>query len=520
MSDTMIIKRNLQNTAIMNFLGGSLPALISNNKNKVELYLFKPSQQGNILWSYSLQSSDILNKPRLVGIQPNDILLILGQLKPQQNMKIKPKIKSNKLAVISINNYMWNRIRGIDSPGLFVNSANTSIATSCTNLITQKNYFKLLAGYTTDMEILYQDCNSAQDTEFKTLNIEPAQENDSPIMNFSVYERSYNVQLARSSSDYFSTTSMNMNQNNNGLKHRFEEYRNPELFICDFKNVQINNREKFVNFNTTESLVKCITGIAPNCWKHIGFTFRINDTGVPNRTSPKSILSIGPIRCILTYTDTVQIALSNRNETVINTQPIISNTWYRIGITYSGSEMILSVLNISNYKVQELTVDNLINARMVVNTNDKESLMPNNQFPNLKLGKDQFESFRGDLKYVTFYKETMVFENILKELDEKLNKGWVDMDKEIRTADFYEHCSYMGKSATLPEGQYNENVVSELLADNLLSSVKIPFGMNVKLYDEPNFNGQQLNLYMNNRCLVDSGFNDKASSLAVNDFRT
>ena len=55
---------------------------------------------------------------------------------------------------------------------------------------------------------------------------------------------------------------------------------------------------------------------------------------------------------------------------------------------------------------------------------------------------------------------------------------------------------------------------------HLLSSVKIPFGMNVKLYDEPNFNGQQLNLYMNNRCLVDSGFNDKASSLAVNDFRT
>jgi hypothetical protein len=519
MSDEAVTKRNLQNTAIMNFLGGSLLSIRPNNNNKVELYLFKPSQRGNILWSYSLQNSNILNKPRLTGIQPNDILLILGQLKVQQNTQIKPKIKSNKLTSISINNYMWNRIRGIDSPGLFVNSSAISVAKSCSVLNAQQNnYFKILAGYTPDMEIVYQDCNSTQDKELKTLGVEPAKDDESPIIQFGVYERSYSVQVAQSASDYFSTASININQMNNGLRHRFEEYRNPELFICDFKNIQVNNREKFINFSSNDSVVGCVTGIAPNCWKHIGFTFRINDTGVPNRTSPKSILSIGPIKCALTYTDTVKIALYNRNESVINTQPITANVWYRIGITYSGSEMLLSVLNV-NSKVESASANRMTTIRMGVNTNDKESLLPNNQFPSLKLGRDQFESFRGDLKYVTFYKELITFENIIKELEDTWSRGWVNMDKERRTASFYQHCSYLGKTVGLSEGQYNQDVVSEMLADNLLSSVKIPGGMNVKLYDLPNFTGQQLNLSMNNRCLVDRGFNDKASSLAVNDFQ-
>jgi hypothetical protein len=146
---------------------------------------------------------------------------------------------------------MWNRIRGIDSPGLFVNSQAISVAKSCSNVVQNKdNYFKVLTGYSPDMEIVYQDCNSTQDKDLKTLNIKAAKDEDAPIIQFGVYERSYSVQIVQSSSDYFSTSSMNINQDNNGLKHRFEEYRNPELFICNFRNIQINNREKNINFNS------------------------------------------------------------------------------------------------------------------------------------------------------------------------------------------------------------------------------------------------------------------------------
>ncbi len=83
-------------------------------------------------------------------------------------------------------------------------------------------------------------------------------------------------------------------------------------------------------------------------------------------------------------------------------------------------------------------------------------------------------------------------------------------------ATFYKDCNYGGKAVSLPVGNYN---LSSLNAKGILnddiSSLKVNSGYEVQLYWDDNFSGSSLVVGANNSCLVNNGWNDKASSLRV-----
>jgi hypothetical protein len=83
-----------------------------------------------------------------------------------------------------------------------------------------------------------------------------------------------------------------------------------------------------------------------------------------------------------------------------------------------------------------------------------------------------------------------------------------------RKVTFYEHCNYEGRSWDLDEGEFSwvENVG---IPNDLISSVKVPPGMQVILYEHSNFDGRQLILTNDEPCLVGKEFNDHTSSIRI-----
>lgn len=79
----------------------------------------------------------------------------------------------------------------------------------------------------------------------------------------------------------------------------------------------------------------------------------------------------------------------------------------------------------------------------------------------------------------------------------------------------YQHSSYNGWGVTLAEGSYT---ASDLVAlggvDNDISSIKVPLGYNVTLYDGDNFTGNDYEVGPGNISFL-SGFNDVVSSIVV-----
>ncbi|RAJ83468.1 polysaccharide lyase-like protein [Chitinophaga dinghuensis] len=81
----------------------------------------------------------------------------------------------------------------------------------------------------------------------------------------------------------------------------------------------------------------------------------------------------------------------------------------------------------------------------------------------------------------------------------------------------YQNCSYGGWSASFGPGQYNTAaIVAAGGLDNDASSLKIPAGVTVTLFDGDNFTGDSLVLTSDASCLKNtSTFNDRTSSLKV-----
>ena len=81
-------------------------------------------------------------------------------------------------------------------------------------------------------------------------------------------------------------------------------------------------------------------------------------------------------------------------------------------------------------------------------------------------------------------------------------------------ATFYYHCWYDGPSVQLGRGDYNINQMG--LPNDSISSVRVPAGLIVVLYEHAGFQGRTLTLTSDNACLVyNSGFNDTASSIRI-----
>ncbi|MDO8342685.1 MAG: carbohydrate-binding protein [Cellvibrio sp.] len=80
----------------------------------------------------------------------------------------------------------------------------------------------------------------------------------------------------------------------------------------------------------------------------------------------------------------------------------------------------------------------------------------------------------------------------------------------------FQHCSYGGYSAGLGVGTYNLGQLITLgVINNDISSIQVPSGYKVTLYNDDNFAGSSVVLTGNDTCLVAKNFNDMVSSIRV-----
>lgn len=80
-------------------------------------------------------------------------------------------------------------------------------------------------------------------------------------------------------------------------------------------------------------------------------------------------------------------------------------------------------------------------------------------------------------------------------------------------AKFYEYCDYDGVVAELPVGEYGPKELR--LPDNSISSVKVPQGLKVVLYDNDNKTGPKLELTSDVACLMINEFNNITSRIVI-----
>lgn len=86
------------------------------------------------------------------------------------------------------------------------------------------------------------------------------------------------------------------------------------------------------------------------------------------------------------------------------------------------------------------------------------------------------------------------------------------------TADvkLFQHCNYGGYSAVLPVGNYNTQALNALgVKDNDVSSIRVPAGYKVTLFNNDNFTGNSIERTQDDSCFVSASFNDVASSIRV-----
>ena len=83
-----------------------------------------------------------------------------------------------------------------------------------------------------------------------------------------------------------------------------------------------------------------------------------------------------------------------------------------------------------------------------------------------------------------------------------------------KKAKFYEHCGYKGAIWELGVGNYNW-VGDVGIPNDSISSVIVPSGLTVVLYQHANGGGRSIKLTSDRWCLVDQGFNDATSSIQI-----
>lgn len=80
----------------------------------------------------------------------------------------------------------------------------------------------------------------------------------------------------------------------------------------------------------------------------------------------------------------------------------------------------------------------------------------------------------------------------------------------------YEHCGYKGFKATLAPGNYDlKDLINKGVINDDISSLKVPKGFEVVVYEHHHFQGRKLKFRSNDTCLVNNNFNDRISSIKV-----
>jgi hypothetical protein len=80
----------------------------------------------------------------------------------------------------------------------------------------------------------------------------------------------------------------------------------------------------------------------------------------------------------------------------------------------------------------------------------------------------------------------------------------------------YEQCGYAGHAVQLPAGNFSlEDLRARDVRNDDVSSIKVPRGFEVTVYEHDGFQGRSLTLTENEQCLSNSGFTDNISSISV-----
>ena len=80
----------------------------------------------------------------------------------------------------------------------------------------------------------------------------------------------------------------------------------------------------------------------------------------------------------------------------------------------------------------------------------------------------------------------------------------------------FQHCNFRGYGVKLTPGWYNLGQLNRLgVRNDDLSSIRVPRGYVVTLYEHANFRGRAIRLTHSDSCFVNNGFNDIVSSIKV-----
>jgi hypothetical protein len=80
----------------------------------------------------------------------------------------------------------------------------------------------------------------------------------------------------------------------------------------------------------------------------------------------------------------------------------------------------------------------------------------------------------------------------------------------------FQHCGYGGYSAFLNEGSYDlHDLQARGVRNDDLSSLQVPPGYVVTIYEHAGFRGRSVRLNSSSSCLVQFGFNDRISSIVI-----
>jgi beta-glucanase (GH16 family) len=92
---------------------------------------------------------------------------------------------------------------------------------------------------------------------------------------------------------------------------------------------------------------------------------------------------------------------------------------------------------------------------------------------------------------------------------------WVKVYK-TRKASVFQDCQYKGWAKQLAIGNYTMAQLAALgVTNDAISSISVPAGIKIQLYQGDNFTGSSITLTADNNCLIDEALDDNVSSLKV-----
>jgi hypothetical protein len=140
----------------------------------------------------------------------------------------------------------------------------------------------------------------------------------------------------------------------------------------------------------------------------------------------------------------------------------------------------------------------------------------NDAIKSLKINGDYrvtlFENNHFGGEAVTYYESSpKVSDSIYKKTSSITIENWKDSDY---SAIFFEHNNNGGRMMALGTGMYDKEVIGDRLGNDKISSIKLPSGWKVTVYENHHFTGNSLEITSNKNSMGDD-WNDKISSIII-----